>query len=117
MCPMSTELTAVPVEAFGHQALHRTFHRNLVAQRDLILYDDMDDRMHLCVGQANARAPVEALHHVDALVLIHRLPFFGVGWLEGIVDFHFAAQVPYGMPADKVGAAMICQNSRGCSPR
>src|SRR5450432_1121713 len=59
----------MPVEAFRHQALHRTVHRNLIAQRDLILHNNMDDRMYLCVGQVNACAPVEVLDHLEALLL------------------------------------------------
>ena len=50
----------MPVEAFGHQALHRTLHRKLIAKGELILHDNMDNRMHLCVGHADARAPVES---------------------------------------------------------
>jgi hypothetical protein len=91
----------VPVEPFGHQALHRTLYRNLIAQRDLILDNDVDDRMHLFVGQVNPCAPVEALHQLEALLLIHRLPLFGVGWLEGIIILHRAASELHPFAAPK----------------
>jgi hypothetical protein len=41
------------------------------------------------------RAPVEVLHQLEAFLLINQLPFFGFGWLEGVIDFHRAAQELY----------------------
>src|SRR5215204_7261501 len=80
----------VAVEPFRHEALERT-DRDLLSQRDLVLDDGMNDRVHRRAWQANTLAAMVILDQVDPFLLVQRQPFLRVGRRERIVFIHCGA--------------------------
>jgi hypothetical protein len=78
----------VPVETLRHQPAERALNRQRVGKRDLILHNDMGDRMQLCIGNDDAGALVVVLRQVDAILLVEREPSLDVGCHQRIVTFH-----------------------------
>ena len=73
------------IEALSYEALYGALHRRFVSERDLVLHNDMNHRVHLFIWKPDTRTSVIALRKVNALSFIDREPFFRLRRLKGIV--------------------------------
>ena len=73
------------IEALCHEALYGALHRHFVSECDLVLDNDMKNRVQFFIREANTRTSVIVLRKVNALCFIDREPFFRLGRLKGIV--------------------------------
>ena len=72
-------MKSFPIEALSHEALYGALHRYFVSERNLVLDNDMKNRVHLFIREANTRTSVIVLRKVNALCFIDREPFTRVG--------------------------------------
>ena len=73
------------IEALSHEALYGALHRHFVSESDLVLDNDMKNRVQFFIREANTRTSVIVLRKLNALCFIDREPFFRLGRLKGIV--------------------------------
>jgi hypothetical protein len=73
------------IEVLCHEALYGALHRHFVSECDLVLDNDMKNRVQFFIREANTRTSVIVLRKVNALCFIDREPFFRLGRLKGIV--------------------------------
>jgi hypothetical protein len=75
----------VAVKVLCDEALYGALHRHFVSECDLVLDNDMKNRVQFFIREANTRTSVIVLRKVNALCFIDREPFFRLGRLKGIV--------------------------------
>src|SRR6202453_822722 len=78
----------VAVDPFVHQARERLSYRGLIAERGLILDDDVKGCMQPRVGNSDPRVPVVALDQSDTLQFLHLQPLFCGGLSKWIIALH-----------------------------
>ena len=64
------------IETLCHEALYGALHRHFVSECDLVLDNDMKNRVQFFIREANTRTSVIVLRKVNTLCFIDREPFF-----------------------------------------
>ena len=78
----------MPVETFFHQPHQCASDQEFIAERDLIFDNDVENGVHLYVGQPDERSSMILCRKPTALALVKRQPLFRLGRLEGIVALY-----------------------------
>jgi hypothetical protein len=75
----------MPIETLSHEALYGALHGHFVTECDLVLDNDMKNRVQFFIREANTGTSVIVLRKLNALCFIDGEPFFRLGRLKGIV--------------------------------